>query len=283
MKVTIGSRAKRIINKALKSQEKGERFEFSYNFNEEYYRNLKQILNIKRVKDFPFVRVGKNNDGGYIMVDNFDETQLGGGIAYSFGISNDVSWDISMVNRGYDIYMYDPTIDRLLRQHEKFHFFKEGIAGKKDTENSMDTLENFIKRNGHENKDNMILKMDVEGAEWGFLETVPSEILNKFDQMVFEFHGFIQPKTFFDMTLTIELLKKINFTHTLVHVHANNNSSYLKIENLGTISNLLELTYLNNEKYDFIEDENILLPIKLDQPCVKDSPDTPLGYWNRFI
>ena len=34
----------------------------------------------------------------------------------------------------------------------------------------------------------MILKMDVEGAEWDFLDTVDTKTLKQFDQIVFEYH-----------------------------------------------------------------------------------------------
>ena len=249
----------------------------SINTDESYYRELKQVLKIKRVKDFPFVRVGKNFDGGYIMVDN-----LAGKVAYSFGISNDVSWDAFMVNHGYDIFMYDPTIEGLPVQHEKFHFFREGIAGKTDLENSMDTLENFIKRNGHENQDNMILKMDVEGAEWDFLENVSLELLNKFDQMVFEFHNITDEKSISEMGRTVKLIDKINSTHTLVHLHGNNCGHFIEIDRLGVFPVSLELTYLKTANYNFVEDENIFLPIALDQPNDPSLKDIELGYWNKF-
>ena len=251
-----------------------------YNFTEDYYRELKKILRIKRVKDFPFVRLGKQNDGGYLMVENFCTT--GGGIAYSFGISNDVSWDLDMVNRGYDIFQYDMTINQLPVENEHFHFFKEGIGGIKDVEKSLDTLENFIKRNGHTENKNMILKMDVEGAEWDFLYTMPKNFLSCFNQMVFEFHNLIQPKNLFNMAVTLELLRKISDTHTLVHLHGNNFGSYLQIENVGTFPDTLELTYLKTDDYLFEDDENIFLPIELDQPNQPAFPEIQLGYWNKF-
>ena len=255
--------------------------EFSFNADENYYRKLKSVLTIKRAKDLPFVRVGKANDGGYIMVDKFN-TGGGQATAYSFGISDDISWDADMAKRGYDVFMYDMTIDKLPYENEKFHFFKEGIGGVKDETKLLDTLENFIARNGHENNSNMILKMDVEGAEWNFLETVSSETLNKFDQMTFEFHGMIAPKTADEMARTINLIDKINATHTLVHVHGNNSGYYIQVDNVGNIPSLLELTYLRNENHTFYDDEAILLPIAFDNPNHPALVDIPLGYWNKF-
>lgn len=57
------------------------------NTTQEFYERLRTLLKIKKIIGKNFVRLGKHNDGGYIMVDNF----TAGGVAYSFGISDDVS------------------------------------------------------------------------------------------------------------------------------------------------------------------------------------------------
>ena len=246
----------------------------------EYYERLRSALKIKKIVGKNFVRFGRPHDGGYIMVDNFN-TSGEGMIAYSFGISNDVSWDLDMAARGYDIFMYDPTIDGLPQQNEKFHFFREGIAGFEFKEHSLNTLEHFVKRNGHENEDNMILKMDVEGAEWSFLATVSSELLSKFDQMVFEFHDMIQSKDQSVMNATLACLNKINQTHSLVHLHANNCGLIITLDDKILFPDALELTYVKTANYELVDDENIFLPIPLDQSCNGTPQDIPLGFWNR--
>ena len=186
-----------------------------------------------------------------------------------------------MARRGYDVFMYDPTIDRLPHDHERFHFFKEGILGIEIKEQRLNTLENFIKRNGHENNSNMILKMDVEGAEWSFLATVKSETLNQFDQMVFEFHDMIQPKDQSLMNATLACISKINRTHSLVHLHANNYGATLILDDKILFPDLLELTYVKTSNYELVDEENIYLPIPLNQPNNKYAREIPLGHWNK--
>lgn len=206
----------------------------------------------------------------------------GGGIAYSFGISNDVSWDYDMVKRGYEIFMYDMTIDALPFQHKNFHFFKQGISDTKNEEKLLNTLENFIEANGHGDKENLILKMDVEGAEWDFLNSVSSDLLNKFDQMTFEFHNLIGLKNSAQIEKIFSAFKKLNLTHTPIHVHGNNYGAYINIENLGVFPDVTEITYVKNGNYEFEDDENILFPISLDEPNNPFLPDIPLGYWNKI-
>lgn len=245
-----------------------------------YYEQLRSQLTVKKIVGRDLIRVGRHNDGGYIMVDSF---QNSGGVAYSFGISNDVSWDADMAARGYEIFMYDPTIDALPVTHEKFHFFREGIAGFEFKKHSLNTLEHFINVNGHADCDNMILKMDVEGAEWSFLATVASDTLSRFDQMTFEIHDLIAPKDKSVMNATLACLSKINRTHSLVHVHANNANPFIIFEDKILMPNLLELTYVKTANYQLADDADLYLPLPIDEPNINARQDIPLGFWNRHF
>ncbi len=42
-----------------------------FNVMPEYYERLRSLLKIKRIVGKNFIRFGRANDGGYIMVDNF--------------------------------------------------------------------------------------------------------------------------------------------------------------------------------------------------------------------
>ncbi|MBE8951134.1 MAG: FkbM family methyltransferase [Quinella sp. 3Q1] len=254
-------------------------FQEKINVIPEYYELLRERLKVKKIIGKNFVRVGRASDGGYVMVDNFNVSG-GGHIAYSFGINDDVSWDLDMAKRGYDIFMYDMTIEALPQEHERFHFFKEGILGVEVSEKSMHTLDYFIKRNGHENQSNMILKMDVEGAEWSFLSTVTSETLNQFDQILFEFHDLVRPKDQSVMNATLACISKINRTHSLVHLHGNSCDVSLILDDKILFPDALELTYVKTSNYELVDDENIYLPISLDRPC-NNYNEIPLGYWNK--
>ena len=246
------------------------------NMNVEFYERLRSLLKIKRVVGKKFTRIGRHNDSGYLMVDNFT-----GGVAYSFGISIDVSWDADMARRGYEIFMYDPTIDDLPEENPRFHFFREGVAGIELKDQNLNTLENFIRRNAHENFDNMILKMDIKGAEWSFLSTMTPETLSRFDQLVFEFHDLIEPKNQSVMNATLACVKKLNQTHSLVHLHANNWGSLLILDDKILMPSTLELTYVKTCNYELTDDENIYLPIDEDEPNNPERSDIPLGFWNR--
>ncbi len=239
----------------------------------DFYKALKNILKIYKLKDYSLVRLGsKDCDGGYVMADNFTQN----GVAYSFGISSDVSWDNDVADLGYKVYMYDNTIDNLPYNRDEFYFFKEGISGYEKPDSSMRKLSHFITKNGHECKKNMILKMDVEGAEWSFIETVEPKILSQFDQIIIEFHALIQSG---NADKKIKALEKLNDTHRLIHLHGNNTSYTVKIEDT-IFPNVIEATYVNKETYNTEYDDELVLPNTLDRPNDFYIEDIILDKWN---
>ena len=127
--------------------------------------STKDVLNKKRVL------IGEKRDGGYLLLDDFNNVR----IAYSFGICNNVDFDKALADRGIDVYMYDHTINSLPFENPKFHWKKIGICGKNETNINLKTLEKLIEENGHKNEQNMILKMDIEYWEWDSLVDISKE------------------------------------------------------------------------------------------------------------
>ena len=129
------------------------------------------------------VRVGAKHDGGYILADDLrpDQTIL------SYGIANEISFDLDMANNGHLIYMFDPTIDALPSEHPNFRFFKEGIAPVTNVDRSLYSLDDHLMRHNIR-RDGLVLKMDVEGIEWNAHEN-PAGHPASFDQIVMEIHG----------------------------------------------------------------------------------------------
>ena len=248
----------------------------SRRLSEEKIHDVKKMLNamkVKRYENMNLIRVGGNADGGYVMVDN-----LSGSIAYSIGIGDEISWDKDMADRGYDLYMYDFSVDKIPFFDERFHFFKYGISGSKTDDPSFLTLDEAIESNDHNGKSGMILKMDIEGGEWGFFERVDEKILSQFDQLVFEIHGLLKTGRW---AYYAECLGRLGRTHSLIHVHANNYSRYALINRLR-ISDCMELTYVKNGDREF-EFNDSTFPIMEDRPNIAGLDETDLGRWNNLI
>jgi len=243
------------------------------------YQNFHEMISLLIPMDIlgaKYRRVGQDYDGGYIMLDNFSSHKVDA--AYSFGISNDVSWDAEIAELGIEVYMYDHTIDKLPKNNSCFHFFKEGVTGDPEEE-GLETLTNLVVRNGHQKCENLILKMDIEGYEWSVFEETSSDVIGQFSQIVIELHELNpnRPKT--DLSKVLAVLKKINQTHQSIHVHAN---AIGQVSWLGGLAlpHALEVTYIRRSDYaDKLVQNTRTFPTKIDQP---NSPWLPEIHLEAF-
>ncbi len=239
----------------------------------EYAEKIHEYLKLHEIdasENTELRRIGRINDGGYIMVSPFSKTH----IAYSIGIYHDVSWDLDMAKEGYQVFQYDHTINGLPINNDRFCWKKVGLSDKNDPANKLQALDTMIKENGHDDKNGLLLKMDVEGCEWKVLESLSKECLSKFDQIVMEMHGFMN---YSNRELILGVLKKMSEVFACVHIHANN---FGPVDYCGDymIPQLLEVTYINRARH-MMHECNKILPIAIDQPCNDALPDIILGRW----
>ncbi len=218
------------------------------------------------------VRVGRDNDGGYVMIDNF----AGITAAYSLGINDDVSWDRQIADRGIDIFQYDHTIDALPEKNARFHWSKTGICGVGAETDLMKTLPSLMDSNHHKTEMNLILKMDIEGFEWPVFSTMPSQRLKQFRQIVCEFHGLqhVDVEPFYANMLSA--CERLAETHRVVHVHANNNTAYAIVGGVP-IPACLEISFIRMDDGCRMIPSAETFPTDLDMPCFPGRVDYKLG------
>lgn len=241
--------------------------------NEEYFKKIKELCCVKHVSKYPLVRVGGEYDGGYVMLDDFDKE---GVVAYSFGIGNDISWDEQAANKGMEVFCYDPTVWGLPKRNDRLQFERIGITGKDIPDDNLYSMRTIMEKNGHINKTDMILKMDVEGAEWDFFEETPSEVLAQFRQMTFELHDMTDIR---NADKVLNCLTKLRKTHEPVWIHANNNGG-LVVAGDYAIPKLLEITYVNKKSYDF-SNNKYDCPLEIDTPNVNCFLEIELKGWGE--
>ncbi len=215
------------------------------------------------------IRVGKDFDGGYVMLDDF----VGVRAAYSIGICNDVSWDTWVADRGIDVWQYDHTIDRLPRSHPRFHWFRTGLAAVPAAD--METLPRLAAANGHDDGSDLILKCDIEGCEWEVFGSIDPTFLRRFRQIVLEVHDLhrlVEPAFLADVSKAVAALTS---HHAVVHVHGNNHRPYAIVGGIP-LPSVMELTFARTAGRDLVP-ETDAFPTPLDMPCHPDLADFALG------
>jgi len=160
-------------------------------------------------------RMGGPNDGGYLMCKNL---LPGIQTAYSYGIGWEDNWgcDVSAAHK-VPVHQYDCFSPVALQcAGGVFQLNAECVGPKTETIDGrkFDTIANQMARNGDTGK-KMVVKIDVEGAEWQSILATPDEVLAGIDQMPMELHGVDDPGV-------LEALRKLKTHFYLLSVHFNN-------------------------------------------------------------
>ncbi len=175
------------------------------------------------LRNCTLTRVGSANDGGYLMCANLAEKP---GAAYSFGVGPNDDWGCA-VSTTYRIPVhqydcFDPA--RPSCGTGRFVFHNECIADRRELVDArvFDTLSNQIASNGDAAK-RLIVKIDVEGAEWDALLATPGDVFARIDQMPMELH---LPKRDFgdDLATYLNVLRRLESHFYFVNLHFNNNT-----------------------------------------------------------
>lgn len=214
-----------------------------------------------RVYEAPYqkVRLGKDNDGGYIICDidaNYD-------ILLSGGIGNDISFENALLEKYTELrgVAFDGTIANCPRRTQnRLHFVKKNI-GAVESE-SVTSLKEYFRQ-----YTNIFMKMDIEGEELALFSTISHTDLLKIKQLVIEFHSAS------DTVLPIRLAK----THWLVHFHANNCCGTTSVDGIR-VPNIFECTYVRREPGDnFPLNKRPIPDPVLDQPNLVKKPEIELN------
>ena len=230
---------------------------------------------------FNLIRLGKNNDGGYLICKNSLEKS---NCLVSFGISNDFSFEENFNKlNNIRVFAFDPTVTNkfflkniitsLLKFNLKFFFnnvlnylnfkkffnnkenlfFKKKIGKGGNINFPYVSIADIVKLTN--NNSQIFFKIDIEGAEYRILDDL-IERSNIISGIAIEFH---------DVDLHIERIIKFikNINLTLVHIHANNWGDYGN----NNIPSILELSFSKNPE---LISHDLSFPHKLDQ---KNNPD----------
>lgn len=168
-------------------------------------------------------RFGEANDGGYLMCANL---LAGVAAGYSFGIGGYDGWGCQVAS----------TLDLTVHQYDCFNtrqpacfrgktvFQDSCVGGTSGTieGRTFDTIANHVARTGSGTK-RVVMKIDVEGAEWDSFLATPDDTLAQIDQLAVEFHWeegadgrWVQDERHLRV---VERLKRF---FEVVHVHFNN-------------------------------------------------------------
>ena len=195
--------------------------------------------------EFELIRIGGMSDGGYLIPDILDSIDC----AISPGVASTATFELDLVNRGIPCFLADYSVDEPPFMSHQIDFEKKYL-GTKDSEVFM-TLDTWLEKKNIESH-NLLLQMDIEGAEWQVLESVSRDTLNRFRILVVEFHGLHHIFLRFSYERIINIFEKLLADFFVVHFHPNNNDGLCR--QLGVnIPPTVEVTFLRKDLVNHVE------------------------------
>ena len=217
--------------------------------------------NVLTVYESPFnkIRVGKEYDGGYIISD----IPIVYDILISGGVADDISFEEEFTKK-YNVpcIAFDGTIE-FSTDNTMITYIKQNIGY--DNNEYTTNLHDII--NKHKS---IFIKMDIEGHEVSWINSLTADHMNRFQQIAIEFHSPFTNKE-------IEMFDKLNETHLLIHFHGNN-SNPLIYHNGIYIPNVFECTYIHKKYVTSYTLNTNIIPGILDKPNLSQYPDIILNY-----
>lgn len=186
-------------------------------------------------------RLGRSGDGGYVLARKpLPQT------FYSFGVGDEISFEFELAEGGYHGYLFDHTVSGLPYSHPGLSFSKEGVGAHAAEGVPLFPILDFLRRNGDEERNDLLLKLDVEGAEYDVLAATPDRVLNCFEQIALEAHDLRNLGEDDFRARFAAVFRRLNGIFTLCHVHANNCAPMTFVEGFP-VADVLELSYVRSD------------------------------------
>ncbi len=222
------------------------------------------LFNIKLPKNINLIRVGSNNDGGYLVPNILDKISY----CYSLGIGKNVSFENDLHKKGISSFGADGNIDKLPENIKDYNFINKNIGLIDDDKNLR--FETMVNSNTPDDN-SLIAQIDIEGGEYSVLVDTPFNILEKFKIIIIEFHNLNKISDKIIYNFYFQSLQKILQKFNICHMHINNAEQPIKIKNIY-IPPLIEITFLRKDFYDG-DLQQVVIPNNLDEKNVKKNSE----------
>lgn len=226
---------------------------------------VRQFIRSLRPYDagYDLIRLGTLSDGGYLVPNDLNGID---GL-FSPGVNDNSDFEYQ-VAQDFDIpcFMVDYSVEGPARQHRNFYFDKK-FLGYMDRDIYW-TLDSWVNRYA-QNCNNLMLQIDIEGAELEtFIASTP-QVLSKFRIIVAEIHGLDSIFNRYGLKLFQMCFEKLLKDFYVVHLHPNNCEG--EVTKWGMkIPRVMEMTLIRKDRVSTLLPAK-LFPHPLDYHCVPEN------------
>lgn len=261
-----------------------------------------RLLRPRDVPGMQMARLGRDRDGGYVVP---LRAMAQAGACLSFGVGDDTSFEEQLVAAfpGVRVILFDHTVPQPPSSAATFEFVRQGVCAA-DTQwirNSFGQIRGcrmfgrgvLIGRDGpfirvdrrysvetHMRRRSVlgrpvVVKLDVEGAEYDIIVATPTTVWRDVLCLVVELHHL---DGLGSIRRAVGCLKHLSQTHELVHLHGNNNRPLVSAPLGLSYPEVVELTFVNKRVAPRSTPSTRDFPGELDRPGQTDRPELDLSF-----
>jgi hypothetical protein len=190
---------------------------------------------------FPLIRLGPPGDGGYLVPDDLDGITA----CFSPGVGAISSFEEECARRGMRVFLADGSVEAPAIANSAFEFVPKHI-GLADAD-AMITMDTWMSTVLPPDSTDLILQMDIEGAEWLALASLSAARLRQFRIIVVELHEFDSLLHHLFFSLRAPVLHRLLEEFVCVHIHPNNCCGSIT-RNGANLPRVLEMTLLRKDR-----------------------------------
>lgn len=188
----------------------------------------------------PLVRIGGAGDGAYLIPDHLEGIEA----CFSPGVASCTALEQELADRhGIPSFLCDASVQpENLQLDPALHVFSPLWLGTHDADDTQ-SLDAWVLGSPHGEAGDLLLQMDIEGAEYGALLACSDSVLERFRILVLELHWLerLESARFLNM-VALPVLQKLHRFFDCVHAHANNCCGAVELAGC-TVPRVLELSF----------------------------------------
>ncbi len=190
------------------------------------------------------VMIGDGRDGTYVIPDDL----TGISKCFSPGVGPSSQFEEILYDKfGIRSYLIDASVSRVPSSREDFYVFEKKYLG-------ASTYENFVDLNtwvgtyaSKENNEDLILQMDIEGAEFSALLACSPEVLKRFRIIALEIHYLDALNLEFFSTVVEQTFRKLDINFQVCYAHANDCCGSIRV-GTTTFPRVIEVTLIRRDR-----------------------------------
>ncbi len=191
--------------------------------------------------DVPLIRLGPLADGGYLVPDDLDGIVA----CFSPGVSDVSRFEFDCAERKMDVFMADASVDGPGEPHRRFHFVKR-FLGATESHDTI-TFDAWVHNSLGGRTGDLILQMDIEGAEWEVLPTISPDLMRRFRVIVIELHQLDDLHLSNSFRHMAPVIRRLLQTHVCVHIHPNNCADSVVLNDVE-LPQVAEFTFVRRDQ-----------------------------------